>query len=83
MWGFGCWGKVFTEFMKQRLEHLSPYANEIVLGDIFQDAAEAGLNVRVLPFENGEYVDIGTWEDLVDIIRKYSKYVERKLKIIT
>lgn len=73
MWGIGCWGSTFTEFMHEHLQTLSPPAREIVLGDIFQAALDAGLSVRVLPFEDGEYIDIGTDEDLARAVRRFSR----------
>lgn len=72
LWGIGCWGPVFTEFMNKRISQFSPSQKENVLGDIFQDAVEAGLRIKVVPFDTGEYTDIGSLDDLVDMIRKNS-----------
>lgn len=72
MWGIGCWGLKFAEFMDETLQKLSHSHQEIVLGDIFQAALDAGLNIRVLPFENGEYIDIGTPENLVYAANRFS-----------
>jgi glucose-1-phosphate thymidylyltransferase len=73
MWGIGCWGPAFTEFMNAYLQDVSPPGREVVLGDVFQAALEAGLNVRVLPFEDAEYVDVGTPEDLVDAVARFAR----------
>jgi glucose-1-phosphate thymidylyltransferase len=72
MWGIGCWGPVFTEFLHTQLQTLSPPSKEIVLGDIFQLAIEADLKVRVLPFEEGEFIDIGEPDELVHAIKRFA-----------
>jgi glucose-1-phosphate thymidylyltransferase len=72
MWGIACWGSAFTEFMYDFLLTLDKPVKEVVLGDIFQSALEAQLNVRVLPFANGEYIDIGNPEELVDSVRRFA-----------
>jgi glucose-1-phosphate thymidylyltransferase len=64
MWGIGCWGKRFSEFMHESLSHRSGEGKEVVLGDIFQAAKEAGLDIRVVPFETGRYIDIGNLDEL-------------------
>ncbi len=72
MWGIGCWGPAFTEFLHNRLQALSPPSKEVVLGDIFQASIEANLNVYVLPFEDGEFIDIGTPEELVCTAKRFA-----------
>jgi glucose-1-phosphate thymidylyltransferase len=69
MWGIGCWGKRFSEFMHQALSQRSGEGKEVVLGDIFQAAKEAGLDVRVVPFEDGRYIDIGNLDELNSLMR--------------
>jgi len=72
MWGMACWSPVFTELMSEYLRtHLSN-AHEIVLAQVFQYAIEMGLNVRAYRFDEGEYLDIGTVEELHQAIQKYS-----------
>jgi len=73
MWGIACWEPSFSQFMHEYLGALIPPAHEIVLGDVFQAALEAGLAVQVLPFEDGEYIDIGTPEDLAYAIHRFSR----------
>lgn len=72
MWGIGCWGPKFTGFLYDQLQSLLPTEREIVLGDMFQMAVNAGLNVRVFLFESGEYIDIGVPEELVCAVRRFS-----------
>ncbi len=63
MWGIACWGRKFSEFMNQYIQETQE-PSEFVLSSIFQAAFIAGLKIRVVPFENGQYIDIGTPEDL-------------------
>lgn len=63
MWGIACWSKTFYKFLHNYLNEC-PMEKEIVLGDVFQAAHQAGLNIRVFPFIDGKYVDIGTPDDL-------------------
>jgi len=72
MWGIGCWGPVFTEFMHAYLSKVTKHGPELVLAQIFQAAVDEGLDTRVVPFGEGEYVDIGTFDDLAKIICRYS-----------
>ncbi len=72
MWGIACWETSFARFMHEYLEQQAPPAREIVLGDVFQAALETSLVIRVLPFANGEYIDIGTPEGLAHAIRRFS-----------
>ncbi|MCC6189663.1 MAG: dTDP-glucose pyrophosphorylase [Anaerolineales bacterium] len=72
MWGIGCWNANFTNFMSNYLADLSSPSREVVLGQVFQAAVDGGLNVRVLPFEDGEYVDMGAPGDLLAAVRRFS-----------
>lgn len=73
MWGLACWSPVFTNFMSRYIENIKAPAKEVVLGDIFQRALEQQLNVRVLPFSEGEYIDIGNPEELVAAVQRFSQ----------
>jgi glucose-1-phosphate thymidylyltransferase len=76
MWGNACWGPAFSELLNNGIQAAlagGPNKREIVLGDYFQEAAEIGLNVRVYPFEQGEYVDIGSPKDLVRAVRQFAQ----------
>lgn len=74
MWGNACWEPAFSELLHNEIRALgqSP-EKEIVLGDYFQKAIDVGMNVRVVPFSHGEYLDIGTPQDLETIVRKFSQ----------
>jgi len=72
MWGIGCWEPSFTQLLNNRLSKINEYQEEIVLGDIFQDAVESGLSVKVIPFQKGEFIDIGSLDDLADMIQHFS-----------
>ncbi|MEM4239246.1 MAG: sugar phosphate nucleotidyltransferase [Nitrososphaerota archaeon] len=72
MWGVGCWGPTFTNFLHHYLQEVSSPNREIVLGDIFQAAVEAKLDVRVLPFEEGEFIDIGVPEELNRAVKRFA-----------
>lgn len=70
-WGICCWGERFTELMHQYLLE-APYAGkEIVLADVFNEALRQGWNVQGLHFTDGQYLDIGTAEELDTALRKF------------
>ncbi len=73
-WGIACWGPRFTDIMHRELAVPPKGDKEVVLADVFQQAADAGLNVRALRFDSGEYIDIGTPEDLQAAVARFSKY---------
>lgn len=60
MWGIACWGPAFTALMGEHLRGLADAPSEVVLSSVFQRAIDAGLHVRAVQFEDGEYVDIGS-----------------------
>lgn len=73
MWGIGCWEPTFTNFLHHYLQKISPPNKEVVLGDVFQASIEANLNIRVVPFENGEFIDIGVPDELVRAIQRFNR----------
>ena len=73
LWGIACWGPVFTRFLAQEVQSLQESPREAVLGDIFQAALESGLSVSVTPFSDGEYIDIGTPDDLANAIVRFAR----------
>jgi glucose-1-phosphate thymidylyltransferase len=73
MWGIGCWGPAFSELMHQFLKAPNGDSTEIVLGNVFQSALQAGLRVCVHPFVDGEYIDIGTVSELNLTIQRFSR----------
>jgi glucose-1-phosphate thymidylyltransferase len=64
-WLLAAWGPLFTEFLHDWItrqgdtEHAEPY-----LGDVFRDALSTGLKINAHRFSCGEYLDIGTPDDL-------------------
>ncbi len=86
MWGVAVWTPVFTDFMheylakreSQKLQSDSKnnpkLQQELPLGDVVQAAIEAGLPVEAEVFADGEYLDIGTPEDLVRAVRKFANH---------
>jgi glucose-1-phosphate thymidylyltransferase len=75
LWGIACWGPRFMTLMHEVLEtHISASAGkgrEVVFGDIIDLALNAGLHIKGLPFEEGRYIDIGTYEDLRQAVLLY------------
>ncbi len=74
MWGIACWSPRFTQFMDEYLPKPPSGEREIVLGDIFQAAVDAQFNVRAVRFVEGDYVDVGTPEDLSSAIQRFARF---------
>lgn len=72
-WGCAVWSPQFTEFMHQFLVAQMPPGREIVLADVFRAAMAGGLSLRGLHFAEGEYLDIGTPDDLALAVRRFSQ----------
>lgn len=70
-WGICCWGPGFTEMMHRYLAALAPDSQEVVLADVFNSALNQGLTVHGMHFEGGQYLDIGTAEELDTALRKF------------
>lgn len=81
-WGAACWGPRFSALLHaeltQRLQQPTPH--EIILSDFFELAARQGLNVRVHPFPDGEYIDIGAPHDLVKAVQRFAGHLQQGLK---
>ncbi|RME45922.1 MAG: dTDP-glucose pyrophosphorylase [Chloroflexi bacterium] len=71
-WGCACWSPRFTGFMHDFLTALAPPSKEVVLADVFRAAIQEGLAVQGVYFEDGEYIDVGTPDDLVLAVRRFS-----------
>ena len=71
-WGCACWSQSFTELMHAYLLVQTPPTREIVLADVFREAILKGLKVHSLFFQTGEYIDIGTPDDLVDAVHRFN-----------
>jgi glucose-1-phosphate thymidylyltransferase len=77
LWGIACWGPRFMTLMHEALETQGEAiakrkGREVVLGDIFDIALDIGLRVKGLPFEDGRFIDIGTYEDLQQALLLYT-----------
>lgn len=77
LWGIACWGPRFTALMHHVLvtqgsDIAARKGREVVLGDIIDVALDVGLRVKGLPFEDGFYIDIGTYEDLRQAVKLYT-----------
>ena len=81
MWGVAVWKPAFTHFMHEYLvqreaARLQCDGNnfskqrELPLGDVITAAIEQGLKVEAEAFPEGEYLDIGTPEDLVKAMQQ-------------
>jgi len=71
MWGCGCWSESFTKLMNDYIK-LNPFSGrEVVLGDVFMYAIKVGLKVSGYAFDEGQYIDIGTIEELDLALKKF------------
>lgn len=64
MWGAACWSPGFTALLGRFLGEKPYEGKEIVLGDAFNQAIKSGLLVCSYTFETGQYIDIGTANEL-------------------
>jgi glucose-1-phosphate thymidylyltransferase len=67
MWAIALWTPTFTQFLHDYLRTLEAdevRKRELPIGDVIQAAIAAGLPVQAKAFPNGQYLDIGTPEDL-------------------
>ena len=72
-WGCACWSPRFTQFLHDFLEHFAERGREVVLASVFLAAMQQGLKVGGVYFADGEYLDIGTPDDLVTAVHRFSK----------
>jgi glucose-1-phosphate thymidylyltransferase len=70
-WGICCWGSRFTELMHDYLQDLATNQQEVVLAQVFLEALRQELNVFALHFTDGQYMDIGTVEELDSALRRF------------
>jgi len=71
MWGCACWSASFSNLLDEYLEVHPYFGKEIVLGDVFTSAIENGLLVRGFIFDDGQYIDIGTADELNAALKKF------------
>ncbi len=84
MWGVAVWTPVFTSFLHEYLVTIEANRQqnqagnypskeqELAIGDVIQAAINTGLQVQAEVFTDGEYLDIGTSEDLVRAVRRFA-----------
>ncbi len=71
MWGIAAWSKDFSDFSRSYIKRFTGFpARETLLGDIVQQAIIEGFDVRAVCFDDGDYLDIGTVDDLLIAIRR-------------
>jgi glucose-1-phosphate thymidylyltransferase len=74
MWGVAVWKPAFTQFLHEFLQPLKAQdlsqLAEIPIGDVIQAAITGGLQVEAEVFAEGNYLDIGTPEDLVRAVQR-------------
>lgn len=82
MWCVAVWTPTFTQFLHEFLvqreqqglpETLPTLRSELPIGDVIQAAIAHGLPVEAERFDEGEYLDIGTPDDLMRAVQKYTK----------
>jgi glucose-1-phosphate thymidylyltransferase len=67
MWGCIVWRPRFTEFLHDCVfEHgVSDFAR------IMNDAIASGMKFKGVPMDDGTYIDLGTYDEIADLDRKY------------
>ena len=69
-WIMALWRSAFTHFLTEWLNGRQPGGCEPQLGEVFNDAIPAGLHIHTVKFPAGEFLDIGTPEDLQRLQRR-------------
>ncbi|MFY1632978.1 sugar phosphate nucleotidyltransferase [Solwaraspora sp. WMMB335] len=64
-WGIAVWSPAFTRLLQEFVANTAEPRGESLLSDVFATAVTAGLRVRALTFDAGEYHDIGTPDGVV------------------
>lgn len=71
MWGCACWSPTFTKLLNNFVKS-NPYnGKEMLLGDVFFHAVKSKLIVKGLKFNSGQYIDIGTVDELDSALKKF------------
>jgi glucose-1-phosphate thymidylyltransferase len=72
LWGIACWGPAFSALLHEQLAKGGSVPNqEVVLGSCFDAALAQHLRVKGLPFQDGSYLDIGTYDDIGKALERY------------
>lgn len=72
LWGIACWEMSFMELLHKEIPDVREETKELVLGSLFDLALDRDLVVKGLPFENGRYIDVGTYDDLRRALELYA-----------
>ena len=70
-WGFAVWRPTFSSFLADATAASAGGQAGPALGDVFQSAVEAGLDVRAKYFRSGRLFDLGTPEGL-EVFQRWS-----------
>lgn len=70
-WGCACWAPTFSELLEQFVRDRPYHGRELILGDVFNEALTRKMKVKALPFSDGQYIDIGTCEELDQALKKF------------
>jgi len=67
MWGCIIWRSTFTEFLHKsvNVDHISDFAL------IMNNAIRAGLKIRGYHMNSGVYIDLGTYDEIMEFDRRY------------
>jgi dTDP-glucose pyrophosphorylase len=67
MWGCIIWRPTFTEYLHTRVcdDGISDFAR------IMNDAIASGMKFRGVHMKDGTYIDLGTYEEIADLDKKY------------
>ncbi|TJY44265.1 hypothetical protein E5161_02435 [Cohnella pontilimi] len=74
-WGVAVWKKTFQLFLTEQAKRHTG-SHELVLGNVFLSAKAQGMNVRCM--KGDAYLDIGTIEDLQNVIREMNQIIKIK-----
>jgi glucose-1-phosphate thymidylyltransferase len=66
MWGCMIWRPKFTEFLHNCVSTLG----EADFAQVMNDALRAGYIMRGVKIEDGNYIDLGTYEEIMEIDRR-------------
>ncbi len=71
MWGCACWNRSFNDLIREHIHANENNSRENVLGDVFNLALERKMNVKGLEIKGGQYIDIGTSDELDAALKKF------------
>lgn len=79
-WGIAVWTPVFSDFMHQYLAESKEKAihrPELFMGDVLNKAIQEGIKVEGVFISDKPFLDIGTGDDLLKAVRRWSNYPGR------